>query len=152
MEELRSEGINENAILTAEIPKATFRLTPRDYKKLKGLKSQNLRDHMTDLELIFFIPGEVSTTEIVKQKNPVGFMENKKAAYQGEKIAGDARKALEIESGKSVVSPANYLPEAKKNKALNPGKRNSPQTVSHIVVFFRSAFFYFKFSHCIRHK
>ncbi len=125
-EEWKNRGVREQieyAILTAEISKATFGLTPSDYKKLKGLKSQNLRDHMTDLELIFSMLGEASTTEIVKQKNPVGFIENKKAAYQGGKIAGDARKALEIESGKSVVSPSNYLPETKKNKALKQGKK-----------------------------
>ena len=125
-DEWKNRGIKEQveySILTAEISKATFGLTPTDYKKLKGLKSQNLRDHMTDLELIFSMLGEASTTEIVKQKNPVGFIENKNAAYQGGKIAGDARKALEIETGKPVVTPANYLPEAKKNKALKQGKR-----------------------------
>ena len=125
-EEWKTRGVKEQieyAILTAEISKATFGLTPSDYKKLKGLKSQNLRDHMTDLELIFSMLGEASTTEIVKQKKPVGFIENKKTAHQGGKIAGDARKALEIESGKRVVSPSNYLPEAKKNKALKQGKK-----------------------------
>ena len=125
-EEWKNRGVREQieyAILTAEISKATFGLTPLDYKKLKGLKSQNLRDHITDLELIFSMLGEASTTEIVKQKNPVGFIENKKTAYQGGKIAGDARRALEIESGKRVVSPSNYLPEAKKNKTLRQGKK-----------------------------
>jgi len=78
---------------------------------------------MTDLELIFSMLGEASTTEIVKQKNPIGFIENKRTAYQGGKIAGDARRALEIESGKRVASPSNYLPETKKNKALKQGKK-----------------------------
>ena len=78
---------------------------------------------MNDLELIFSMLGEASTTEIVKEKTPIGFTENKKAAYQGGKIAGDARKALEIESGKKVVSSKNYLPEAKKNKELKKGKK-----------------------------
>lgn len=113
----------EYAILTAEISKATFGLTPSDYKKLKGLKGQNLRDHMTDLELIFSMLGEASTTEIVKKKNPIGFVENKKTANQGGKIAGDARKALELETGDKVVSSKNYLPGAKKNKELKKGKR-----------------------------
>lgn len=128
-EELTDEWKNRNvkdhieyAILTAEISKATFGLTPSEYKKVKGLKSQNLRDHMTDLELIFSMLGEASTTEIVKKKNPVGFVENKKVANQGGKIAGDARKALEIETGDKVVSSKNYLPEAKKNKELKKGK------------------------------
>lgn len=120
-EEWKNRGVKEQieyAILTAEISKATFGLTPSEYKKVKGLKSQNLRDHMTDLELIFSMLGEASTTEIVKEKNPVGFVENKKAANQGGKIAGDARKALEIQSGKKIVSSENFLPESKKNKRL----------------------------------
>jgi len=126
-EEWKNRGVNEQieyAILTAEISKATFGLTPSDYKKLKGLKSQNLRDHMTDLELIFSMLGEASTTEIVKKKNPVGFIENKKVANQGGKIAGDARKALELKTGDKVVSSKNYLPESKKNKELKKGKKN----------------------------
>ena len=120
-EEWKNRGVKEQieyAILTAEISKATFGLTPSEYKKVKGLKSQNLRDHMNDLELIFSMLGEASTTEIVKKKNPVGFVENKKAANQGGKIAGDARKALELETGNKVVSSKNYLPENKKNKEL----------------------------------
>ncbi len=125
-EEWKNRGVKEQieyAILTAEISKATFGLTPTEYKKVKGLKSQNLRDHMTDLELIFSMLGEASTTEIAKKKNPVGFVENKKAAYQDGKIAGDARKTLEIETGGNVVSHENYLPEAKKNKALKKGRK-----------------------------
>lgn len=66
--------------------KATFGLTPKEYKEIKGLKSQNLRDHMTDLELIFSMLGEASTTEIVKKKNPTGFTENQTAAKQGGKM------------------------------------------------------------------
>jgi DNA-damage-inducible protein D len=118
-EEWKNRGVKEQieyAILTAEISKATFGLTPSEYKKVKGLKSQNLRDHMNDLELIFSMLGEASTTEIVKKKNPVGFTENKKVANQGGKIAGDARKALELETGTKIVSSNNYLPESKKNK------------------------------------
>jgi DNA-damage-inducible protein D len=126
-EEWKNRGVKEQieyAILTAEISKATFGLTPSEYKKVKGLQSQNLRDHMTDLELIFSMLGEASTTEIVKKKNPVGFVENKKIANQGGKIAGDARKALELETGEKVVSSKNYLPEAKKNKELKKGKKS----------------------------
>ncbi|MBN2263802.1 MAG: Bro-N domain-containing protein [Prolixibacteraceae bacterium] len=121
-DEWKNRGIKEQieySILTAEISKATFGLTPSDYKKLKGLKSQNLRDHMTDLELIFSMLGEASTKEIVVNTNPLGFIENKKAAKAGGKIAGDARKKLEIKSGKKVVSTENYLPESKK-KRINP--------------------------------
>ena len=108
----------EYAILTAEISKATFGVTPSEYKKIKGLKSQNLRDHMTDLELIFSMLGEASTTAIVKTKNPKGFTENKKVAKQGGAIAGNARKELEEKTGEKVVTSNNYLPESKKNKKL----------------------------------
>ncbi|MCO5249649.1 MAG: hypothetical protein M9887_11960 [Chitinophagales bacterium] len=104
----------EYAILTAEISRATFGLTPSEYKKVKGLKSQNLRDHMTDLELIFSMLGEASTTAIVKTQNLKGFIENKKAAKQGGAVAGNARKELESKTGQKVVSNENYLPEKKK--------------------------------------
>jgi hypothetical protein len=112
----------EYAILTAEISKATFGLTPSEYKKVKGLRSQNLRDHMNDLELIFSMLGEASTTAIVKTKNPKGFSENKIAAKQGGSVAGKARQDLEIKTGQKVVSTKNYLPESKKNKQLNKGE------------------------------
>lgn len=119
-DEWKNRGVKEQkeyAILTAEISKATFGLTPSEYKQLKKLKSQNLRDHMTDLELIFSMLGEASTTAIVKTQNPEGFTENKKVAKQGGKIAGDARKALEIKTGENVISESNYLPE-NKNKVI----------------------------------
>jgi len=120
-EEWKNRGVKEQveyALLTAEISKATFGLTPSEYKKIKGLKSQNLRDHMTDLELIFSMLGEASTTEIVKTKNPKGFIENKTAARQGGNVAGNARKELEQRTGKKVVTKENYLPETSKNKQL----------------------------------
>ena len=124
-DEWKNRGIQEQrdyAILTAEISKATFGLTPSEYKSLKGLKSQNLRDHMTDLELIFSMLGEASTKEIVVNTKPKGFDANKKAAKSGGKIAGDARKQLEIKSGKKVISSQNYLPE-KKTKTLDQRKK-----------------------------
>ncbi|QVL55529.1 MAG: Bro-N domain-containing protein [Simkaniaceae bacterium] len=99
----------EYAILTAEISKATFGLTPSEYKKRKGLKQENLRDHMTDLELIFSMLGEAATKEITVNRNSQGFVESSVAAKAGGKIAGDARRELEQESGKKVVSNANYL-------------------------------------------
>lgn len=125
-EEWKNRGVKEQieyAILTAEISKATFGLTPSEYKKVKGLKSQNLRDHMTDLELIFSMLGEASTTAIVKTKNPKGFIQNKVVANQGGRIAGDARKALEIKTGEKVVSKENYLTEGKKTKLVNKEKK-----------------------------
>jgi prophage antirepressor-like protein len=124
-EEWKNRGVKEQveyAVLTAEISKATFGLTPSEYKKVKGLKSQNLRDHMTDLELIFSMLGEASTTEIVKTKHPKGFIENKKAARQGGNVAGNARKELEQRTGKKVVAKENYLPESSKNKQLKKGE------------------------------
>jgi len=124
-EEWKNRGVKEQieySILTAEISKATFGLTPSEYKKVKGLKRQNLRDHMNDLELIFSMLGEASTTEIVKTQNPKGFLQNKKVAKQGGAVAGNARKELESKTGKKVVSTDNYLPETKKNKELKKGK------------------------------
>ncbi|MEO6820682.1 MAG: BRO family protein [Ginsengibacter sp.] len=112
----------EYAILTAEISKATFGITPSEYKNVKGLKSQNLRDHMNDLELIFSMLGEASTTAIVKTKNPKGFVENKIVAKQGGSVAGKARIDLEKKTGKKVVSAENYLPDSKKNKQLKNKK------------------------------
>ena len=116
-DEWKNRGVKEQleyAILTAEISHATFGLTPSEYKKVKGLKNQNLRDNMTDLELIFSMLGEASTTAIVKKKNPKGFVQNKVVAKEGGTIAGDARKALELKTGENVVSKENYLPETKK--------------------------------------
>jgi len=112
----------EYAILTAEISKATFGLTPSEYKKIKSLKSQNLRDHMTDLELIFSMLGEASTTKVTRAKNAKGFIENKAAARIGGKIAGNALKELEKESGEKVITSENYLPEAKRKKEIKKGK------------------------------
>lgn len=102
-------GTQEYAILTAEISKATFGMTPSEYKNMKSLRRENLRDHMNDLELIFTMLGEASTTEIARNKDAKGFDENKVAAYAGGKIAGNARKELEKESGKKVSTSNNYL-------------------------------------------
>ena len=98
----------EYEILTAEISKATFDMTPSAYKKHKGLKRENLRDHMTDLELIFSMLGEASTKEITVNQDAQGFIENKQAAREGGAIAGNARKELEKKSGKKVISKKNY--------------------------------------------
>jgi len=105
-------------ILTAEISKATFGVTPSEYKKLKGLKRENLRDHMDDFELIFSMLGERSTTEIHRTENSTGVSKLKKDAERGGKVAGIARKELEKELGKPIVSTENYLPNNKRNKLL----------------------------------
>jgi hypothetical protein len=109
----------EYAILTAEISKATFGLTPSEYKKLKNLKRENLRDHMNDLELIFSMLGEAATTEIARNKDAQGFDQNKKAAKEGGDIAGGARKQLEKKSGKKVVTGENYLDKPQDKKLLD---------------------------------
>lgn len=106
----------EYEILTAEISKATFGVTPSEYKKLKGLKRENLRDHMTDLEQLFSQLGEAATTEITKTEHPEGFVENKTVSRRGGKIAGDARSQLEEETGRKVITSQNYLPNTKKLK------------------------------------
>ena len=96
-------------ILTAEISKATFGVTPSEYKTLKGLARQNLRDHMDDFELIFTMLGERSTTEIHRNEDSKGVPKLKEDARSGGKIAGNARKELEKKLGRSVVSRRNYL-------------------------------------------
>ncbi|MBI4078959.1 MAG: Bro-N domain-containing protein [Candidatus Levybacteria bacterium] len=111
-------GDREYAILTAEISKATFGMTPSQYKKFKKLKRENLRDHMNDLELIFSMLGEASTTEITRNRNTKGFTENKTAAQKGGRIAGEARQKLEKESGKKVSTRKNYLTEPQNKKLI----------------------------------
>jgi len=119
-DEWKERGIqteNDFAILTAEISKATFGLTPSEYKNLKGLtrKAQNLRDHMTDLELIFTMLGERVTTEISQKEKPETFVKNKQVAKRGGNVAGTARKQTEKELGRSIIAKTNYLkPTAKK--------------------------------------
>jgi len=111
-DEWQKHGVSDSReyqILTAEISKAAFGITPGEYKKLKGLKRQNLRDHMTDLELIFSMLGEASTTEITKTEHPQGFYENKKVSKRGGGVAGEARKKLEKETGKKIVSKETYI-------------------------------------------
>ncbi len=108
----------EYEILTAEISKATFGMTPSGYKKHKGLKREDLRDHMNDLGLIFSMLGEASTKEITVNKDTQGFVENKQAAFEGGTIAGDARRALERKSGKKVTSRHNYLRQPQDRKLL----------------------------------
>ncbi|MGB4926739.1 MAG: Bro-N domain-containing protein [Giesbergeria sp.] len=115
-DEWKARGVAEGreySILTAEIARATFGVTPGEHSQLKGLDvvktGNNLRDHMTDLELIFTMLGEASTTEIARRSDALGFDENRMSAKQGGTIAGNARKALEAKTDKKVVSKANYL-------------------------------------------
>ena len=112
------QQIREYEILTAEISSATFGMTPSAYKKYKKLKRENLRDHMTDLELIFSMLGEASTKEITVNKDARGFVENKQAAYEGGTVAGNARKELEKRTGKRISTRVNYLKESQVKKFL----------------------------------
>lgn len=118
-DEWKERGITEKsdyAILTAEISRATFGLTPSDYKRYKGLtkKNQNLRDHMSDLELIFTMLGERVTTEISQKEKPDTFTKSKQVAQRGGNVAGVAREQAEKELGRSVVSPENFLLDSDK--------------------------------------
>lgn len=118
-DEWKERGItsqNDYAILTAEISKATFGMTPSEYKKHKNLPTtakDNLRDHMTDLELIFTMLGERVTTEISATEKPKTFDDNRTVARRGGRVAGTARKETEKELGRSVISRDNHLALAK---------------------------------------
>jgi len=115
----------EFAILTAEISKATFGMTPSDYAKFKGLKKENLRDHMNDLELIFSMLGERVSTEITRTENKQGYPQVKDAAVRGGRIAGNARKETEKELKMPIISNENYLenPEKEKKKLSIKGPK-----------------------------
>ena len=119
-DEWKKRGVKEQrefAILTAQISTATFGMTPSEYKAFKALANpkENLRDHMTDLELIFTMLGEASTTEIAKKKDAQGFIPNQSAARAGGTIAGNARRELEAKSGTPISTTQNF-------KALSEGK------------------------------
>jgi hypothetical protein len=124
-DEWKKRGVKEQreySILTAEISQAAFGLTPSEYAAHKGLKRQNLRDHRTDLELIFSMLGEAASTEITRTKDAQGFPENQIAAQEGGTVAGNARRELEKKSGRKVVSRENYLDAPESAKRLKLGK------------------------------
>jgi len=110
-DEWKLRGVKEQieySILTAEISKATFGMTPSEYKEMKNLKRENLRDHMTDLELIFSMLGERATTEITQTEDSHGFG----------KLKQDAKKALEKKTGKKISTSENYLDISENKKRL----------------------------------
>ena len=120
-DEWQQRGAKEErdyAILTAEISKATFGMTPAEYQDFKGLERQNLRDHMNDLELIFSMLGERATTEITRTENSQGIPKLKSDAQEGGNIAGDAKRKLEKRLERPVVSDKNYLHEPEKKRLL----------------------------------
>ena len=120
-DEWKKRGVSEDkefAILTAEISKATFGMTPSEYQKLKGLKKENLRDHMNDLEIIFTMLGERVSTEITRKEDAQEYVEVEDAAKRGGRVAGNARKDTEKELGRPITSKENYLSETEKKKKL----------------------------------
>jgi hypothetical protein len=133
-DEWKKRGVKERveyAILTGEISKATFGMTPIEYAEFKHLKRENLRDHMTDLELIFSMLGEAATTEIARNRDAQGFPQNQRAAQDGGNVAGNARRELESKSGRKVVTNGNYLAltqSAKKVRRIKTQQVSSPQT------------------------
>jgi DNA-damage-inducible protein D len=121
-DEWNKRGVKEHveySILTAEISQATFGMTPAEYKELKNLKRENLRDHMTDLELIFSMLGERATIEITQTNDSENFDDLKEDAIDGGKIAGDAKKALELKTGKKVSTDENFLENLEKQKRID---------------------------------
>lgn len=128
-DEWKTRGVQEGreyAILTGEISRATFGLTPSEYLQFKGLKRENLRDHMTNLELIFTMLGEEQTRQEAIKRDAQGFPENKEAAIEGGTAAGDAREAFEKRTGDQVVTDQNFkgqIAEAKKQKKLQEKNR-----------------------------
>ncbi|MEK6968062.1 MAG: hypothetical protein AABX51_05520, partial [Nanoarchaeota archaeon] len=101
------EGL-EYAILTDEITQAWAGMTSKQYKNLKGLKKENLRDNMTNMELVLNMLAETATTEISEKREPKTFVENKKVAKEGGTIAGNARKQIESKTGKKIISKNNF--------------------------------------------
>ena len=108
----------EFAILTNIIHQEWTGLSVKEHKNLKGLKSQNLRDHMSEAELIFTALAELSTRQIAESENATGMEENKKSAKRGGKIAKEAKEKLELETGQKVVSDSNFLPKKSKTKQI----------------------------------
>ncbi len=122
-DEWANRGVKTNkefSILTAEISKATFNMTPSEYKEFKGLEKQNLRDHMNDIELILTMLGEATTTKFTKERNSQEFAKIKKDAHDGGDVAGATRKDIEKRLDKTIISKDNYLdePESQKRKKL----------------------------------
>jgi hypothetical protein len=107
-------------------------MTPAEYKQFKGLKTENLRDHMNDLELIFNMLGEKVSTEITRKEDARGFVENKDAAVRGGRVAGNARKETEKELGRSVTTSENYLSEPEKKKQLEDKSRLTEEVAEEI--------------------
>lgn len=131
-EEWKQRGVEKDAefaVLTAVISRGTFGVSPREHKDLKGLKQQNLRDHMTNEELVFTMLGELATTRIARRDDVQGFDQNEKAAEEGGELAGDARRDFELQTGAPVLSSRNFLkqPEAQESLPLDEPDEQSDE-------------------------
>ena len=113
----------EFAILTSEISKATFGMTPSEYRNFKGLQKENLRDHMDDIELILTMLGEATTTRFTKDRDSKEFPKLKKDAMDGGDVAGSTRKDIEQKLGKNVISSENFLEKSEEQKRLGHKKK-----------------------------
>lgn len=125
-DEWKKRGVKENqeyAILTATIAKGTFGLTPSEHKEIKGLDRQNLRDHMTAIELIFTALSEETTRIVTAKAEAQGFNDSHDAAVKGGEITGDARRNFEAKTGEKVVSTENFLNLPKTPDALPPDEK-----------------------------
>ncbi len=112
------KGVDEFAVLTDDISFALAGMKTKEYKKYKDLKKENLRDNMTNLELVLNMLAEASTTEISQVKQPETFPQNRKVARQGGAVAGKARKAIESKTGKKVISQENFLTRSQNKRFL----------------------------------
>ncbi|MFA5745323.1 MAG: Bro-N domain-containing protein [archaeon] len=131
-DEWKKRGVKEKkefSILTAEISKATFDMTPNEYKKFKGLNNENLRDHMDEFELIFSMLGEKVTKEITVKEDAQGYLKSKVVAKKGGAIVGNARKEVEKGLGRKISNKDNYLtiPEKQKRLILKSKKKRKPK-------------------------
>jgi DNA-damage-inducible protein D len=130
-DEWKGRGVQEGleySILTAEISKATFGITPSEYKQVKDLKKENLRDHMTNLELIFTMLGEETTRKNAVKIDAVGFEENRKAAIEGGEAAGDALNAYQQKTGENVVSATNFKAQIQEAKQKSRNMLDDKET------------------------
>ena len=119
-DEWKRSGVSDNqyGILTDILTQEWSGMKTRDYKDFKGLKKESLRDNMSNMELVLNMLAEVSTTEISKEKNPKTLEENKSVAKQGGNVAKEARKQIELQTRKSVITDENFLPKAKKQRQI----------------------------------
>lgn len=133
-DEWHERGVKEGkeyAFLTAEISRGTFGISPSEHKEYKDLqKKHNLRDHMSNAELVFTMLGELSTTQIARSDDAQGFVENEKAAKAGGAIAGNARRELENKTGKPVLSNRNYLEHPESEQLSNSGDDDETSLIS----------------------